>query len=119
MIDSNELVNSVIAGIQDVKGKSITVIDLSETGNSICSYFVICSGDSNTQVNAIADSVVRGVRKATKERPIGKDGFANAQWIAVDYGDVMVHIFQRETREFYNIEGLWADGKVTELEDLL
>ncbi len=118
MIDSNELVNSVVAGVQDVKGKSITIIDLKETDNSICSYFVICSGDSSTQVNAIANSVERGVKTELKERPIAKDGFANAQWVALDYGDVLVHIFQRETREFYNLEGLWADGNVTEIDDL-
>ncbi len=118
MVESKDLVNSIVEGIQDLKGKSVTVIDLSETGNSICGYFVICTGDSSTHVNSISESVIRTIRKKHQSKPLAKDGFENAQWVALDYGDVMVHVFQRETREFYNIEGLWADGKVTEIEDL-
>lgn len=118
MTESIELVNSIVEGIQDRKGKRISVIDLSGTGNSICSHFLVCTGDSSTHVNAIADSIISYVREDVKEKPLAKDGFENAQWVAIDYGDVMVHVFQRETRDFYNIEGLWADGKVTNIEDL-
>ena len=118
MVESKELVEKIVEGIQNIKGKGIVVIDLSETGNSICSYFVICAGDSSTHVNSIADNVMRFVKTETKMNPISKDGFVNRQWIALDYGDVLVHTLQREAREFYRLEELWADGKVTEIEDL-
>lgn len=118
MVESKELVEKIVEGIQDIKGKRVTIIDLSETGNSICSYFVICEGASSTHVNSIADNIVRFVKTETKINPINKDGFINKEWIALDYGDVIVHTFQREQREFYRLEDLWADGKVTEIEDL-
>lgn len=118
MTDSEQLVNNIVEGIQDRKGKSIVIINLSETDNSICDYYVICNGDSTTHVNAVADSVVRYVLETSKERPSAKDGFENAQWIALDYGNVMVHVFQQETREFYNLEDLWADGKFIHIDDL-
>lgn len=83
-----------------------------------CAFFVVAEGNSNTQVLAIADEVEDFVRKETKEKPIGTIGQDNAEWIALDYGDAMVHIFQREARDFYDIEHLWADAGITEIEDL-
>lgn len=118
MNSADTLVQNIIAGIQEKKGKKITVIDLSEFENTVCSHFIVCEGDSNTHVNAVANSISFIVKELSGERPICKDGFENSQWIAIDYGNVMVHVFQREQRTFYNLEGLWADGKITEIEDL-
>lgn len=118
MVDSKELVNSIIEGIQELKGKGIVSIDLTEIDNCICSYFVVCNGDSNTHVNSIANSVVHYVHENNKDKPIAKDGFENSEWVALDYGDVIVHVFQRHAREYYNLEGLWEDGKVSVIEDL-
>ena len=113
-----ELTQVIIESIQNLKGKRIVDIDLSHIENAICSNFIICEGGSNTQVSAIAEAVVKGVKAETKQRPIGKDGEDEAKWIVIDYGSVMVHVFQRETREYYNLEGLWADGIVNQIEDL-
>ncbi len=118
MTDSEVLVKKVVEGLQEKKGKKIAVIDLSEIENTICSFFVVCEGDSSTHVEAVAGSVVDYVSKNTSEKPLSKDGFGNAYWIAVDYGDVIVHVFQKEPRRFYNIESLWADGKLTWIEDI-
>lgn len=113
-----ELIEAIIKAIQDVKGKRIINIDLSKIENAICSNFIICEGSSNTHVNAIADNVSKSVRNETKIKPIGKDGEDEAEWIIIDYGSVMVHIFQRPVREHYNLEGLWADGVVNEIDDI-
>lgn len=118
MVDSKELVNSIIKGIQELKGKSLVSIDLSEIDNCICSYFVVCNGDSSTHVTSIADSIIDIVRKNQNDKPLAKDGFQNSEWIALDYGDVIVHVFQRQAREYYNLEGLWEDGKISIIEDL-
>jgi ribosome-associated protein len=118
MTGTKKLLNSIIAGIQDKKGSKIVVADLSKLGNSICSYFVICEGGSNTQINAIATSLKDFVKKETKERPLGMDGLDNCEWVVIDYGDIMVHIMQREPRRFYDIENLWQDAKLTEIADV-
>ncbi len=113
-----ELTTAIIEAIQNLKGRSIVNIDLSKIENAICSNFIICEGGSNTHVNAIADEVTKYVSKTAKAKPIGKDGEDEAQWIVIDYGTVMVHVFQRATREHYNLEGLWADGTIYAIEDL-
>lgn len=113
-----ELTEVIIEAIQNVKGKRIVDIDLSKIENAICSNFIICEGGSNTQVSAIAESVSNYVKAETNTYPIGKDGGNEAEWIIIDYGSVMVHIFQRPIREHYNLEGLWADGVVNEIPDI-
>ncbi len=113
-----ELLDTIIEAIQDVKGKQIVNIDLSKIENAICSNFIICEGNSNTQVSAIADSVAKKVKSELKVKPLGKDGENEAEWIIIDYGSVMVHVFQRPIREHYNLEGLWADGIVSHIEDI-
>lgn len=113
-----ELNQAIIEAIQNVKGKRIVDIDLSKNENSICSNFIICEGSSNTQVIAIADSVSKFVKTETKTKHIGKDGTNEAEWVIIDYGSVMVHIFQRPIREHYNLEGLWADGIINEIPDI-
>jgi len=117
-ITPKELVDAVVEGIQEKKGKSIVVLDMTKIDNSICKYFVICEGDSNIHVDAVADSVDDYVREKLGEKPYHIEGRDNAEWILVDYVDVIVHVFQRSVREFYNLEGLWADAKRTEIEDL-
>lgn len=113
-----ELTQAIIEAIQNVKGKRIVDIDLSKIENAICSNFIICEGNSNTQVSAIADSVTKFVRSEANTKPIGKDGTDEAEWVIIDYASVMVHIFQRPIREHYNLEGLWADGVIKEIEDV-
>ena len=113
-----ELVDAVVEGIQEKKGKNIVVLDMTKIENSICKYFVICEGDSNIHVDAVADSVDEYVRKKLKEKPFHIEGQDNAEWILIDYVDVIVHVFQKSVREFYNLEGLWADAKRTDIEDL-
>ncbi len=112
------LVDTIVEGIQEIKGKDITILNLKEIENSVCDYFIVCSGDSNTQVDGIASSVVKHTRKEIKEKPWHNEGSTNSEWILLDYVSVVVHIFYRETREFYNIEGLWADAKRTDIPNL-
>ncbi len=117
--DSTEqLVNAVVEGIQELKGKNITILDLREVDSSVCQFFVICDGDSNIQVNAIGDSVEDYVLEKLNDKPYHIEGKENAEWILVDYVDVVVHVFQRPVREFYNLEGLWADAKRTDIENI-
>ncbi|NPA36654.1 MAG: ribosome silencing factor [Chlorobi bacterium] len=115
---SKELVDVIVDGIQEKKGKNIVILDMNGIDNSICNYFVICEGDSNTHVDAVADSVEEFVWKNLKEHPYHIEGKENAEWILIDYVDVIVHVFQKSVREFYNLEGLWADAKRTEVEDI-
>lgn len=112
------LAEVVVKGMQDKKAKNIIKIDLTEIKASVADYFVICHGDSDRQVRAIADSVEDEVRKVLNEKPAGREGESVARWILLDYVNVVVHIFQREVRDFYEIEDLWHDGKFTHYEDL-
>jgi ribosome-associated protein len=109
------LADVAVEGILEVKGRNISVLNLKNIHNRVCDYFIICQADSNTQVNAIAGSVEEMVKKMTGERPYRKEGFENAEWILVDYVTVVVHIFQSQIRNFYNLESLWADAEITEL----
>lgn len=109
---SKLITESAIKGIQNVKGQDIAVMDLLEVGNSVCDYFVICHGSSNTNVEAIANSVEDKVREALSEKPLHREGLNNAEWVLLDYFSVVIHIFQKEKRDFYNIEELWADAKI-------
>lgn len=110
------LVDTIVHGLQEVKGKDIAILDLDKLPNTICSKFIICHGASNTQVEALANSVEKATREQLKERPLHREGVANAEWIILDYFSVVVHIFQRETREFYDLEKLWADAPVTQID---
>ena len=105
-------------GIQEKKGKQIVVADLNEIEDTICKYFIICQGNSPSQVLAIVDSIKEHVRKETGTKAYAIDGQRNAQWVAMDYSDVIVHIFLPEVRHFYNLEHLWADAKLTDIPDL-
>lgn len=118
MNKSQKLVDSIIKGIQDKKGSGIVVADLTQTDGAVCSYFIICQGNSPTQVEAIAGSVGDYVREAEGEKPVSCFGLGLAQWVAIDFVDVMVHIFLPEAREFYDLEHLWEDAKLTRIPDL-
>lgn len=112
------LVDAVVEGVQEKKGKNITVLDMTGIENTITSYFVICDGDSNVHVDTIADSVEDYVRKKLEDKPLHVEGKSNAEWVLIDYMDVVVHVFQRPIRSFYNLEGLWADAGRKDLTDL-
>lgn len=117
MLDTNPLLQSIVAGIEDGKGEDIVVMDLREVHASVCDYFVVCHGNSTTQTEAIARKIKENTIKSLDERPWKSEGFSNATWILLDYVDVVVHVFHKETRSFYDIEELWADADVDHLED--
>ncbi len=118
MSTTKELIESIIEGIQEKKGYDIVVADLHEIEDTICDHFIICQGNSPTQVQAITDSVEEFARKKGGAKPAAIDGLRNAQWVAMDYTDVVVHIFLPEAREFYDLEHLWADAVLTEVPNL-
>jgi ribosome-associated protein len=107
---SARIVDAVVKGIQEVKGKDIVHLDLREVPNTVCDHFVICHGDSVTQVRSIADSVEHSVKEELGERPWHSEGKGNDEWILLDYVTVVVHVFHREKRAFYAVEDLWADA---------
>jgi len=110
-----ELKNLVISGMQEKKAKEIVCIDLRNLKNAVADFFVVCHADSKTHVEAIADSVEEFVMEHTGEYPRNKEGIANAEWILLDYVNVVVHVFRHEQREFYGIERLWADADIEQI----
>ena len=113
---TDQLITEIVRGIEEIKGQDIEILDLREIENTVCDYFVICNGTSNTQVNAIVNSVQKLVSKALQEKPWHVEGSNNAEWVLLDYVDVVVHVFQKQIREFYNIEGLWGDARLLKIE---
>lgn len=118
MVETQQLVNVIVDGIQEKKGKDITIVNLQKILTAPAAYFVICTGGSPQQVDAIADSVEEFSRKNAEEKPAAMVGKENSEWIAMDYGTVMVHIFRRETREYYDLENLWEDAELTKVPGL-
>jgi len=116
-ISTKKLVDTIIEGIRNKKGQRIVSIDLRKVKEAPVEFMVVAEGGSNTQVSAIADEVDDFVRTTTHVHPLAVAGRENAEWIAMDYGQVFVHIMQRPARAFYDIENLWSDGKITELPD--
>ncbi|NRB83426.1 MAG: ribosome silencing factor [Winogradskyella sp.] len=114
--NADQLITTIILGIEEVKGKEITILDLREIENTVCDYFIICEGTSNTQVNAIVNSIQKQVSKNTKDKPWHIEGTDNAEWVLLDYINVVVHVFQKHIREYYDIESLWGDAKTTQIE---
>ena len=110
------LVDKIVVAIQDTKGEDIQIFDLSSIENSVADTFVICSGNSNTQVSAIAGNIEKKVRNDIRERPWHVEGTENAMWVLVDYVSVVVHVFQKQIRDYYDIEELWGDAKITKIE---
>ena len=111
------LAEIAVKGMQEKKAKSIVKIDLRKLNLSIADFFVICHAESDKQIDAIADTVEEEIRKATGEKPFSREGFQLSEWIILDYGDVVVHIFNREKRGYYDLEDLWSDGIQTHYED--
>mgnify|MGYP000852470449 CR=1 FL=1 len=107
------LLANIIKGIEEVKGSDIDILDLRQIDTAVCDYFVICNGNSNTQVNAIVNSIQKIVSKELKDKPWHVEGTDNGEWVLMDYVNIVVHVFQKQIREFYNIEGLWGDAKIT------
>ena len=118
MNQTKTLVNAIVAGLQEKKGKKIVTVDLTQLSSAICQYMVICEGNSNTHVNYISTNLKEYVRKNYGEKPIAMEGFENSEWIVADYSDIMVHIMQREPRAFYDLEHLWEDAEITEIAEL-
>ncbi len=118
MEQAKQLVETITKGIQEKKGSDIVVADLSGIDGTICHYFVICQGNSPTQVGAIADSVGEMARKNLGEKPVHVVGLDNAQWVAMDYSDVLVHIFLPDVREYYDLEHLWDDARLTHIPNI-
>ncbi len=116
---ADELIALILNGIEEVKGHNINLLDLREIENTVCDYFIICNGTSNTHVNAIVSSIQKTVSKAIKDKPWHIEGSENAEWVLLDYVNVVTHVFQKHIREFYDIEGLWGDAKVTIVENSL
>ena len=93
----------------------MSLLDLRDIENTVCSYFVVCTGSSNTHVNAIVSAIQKTVSKELKEKPFHIEGNYNAEWVLIDYVNVVVHVFQKQIREYYNIEELWGDAKTTKI----
>ena len=106
---SDIFANIVVKGMQEMKAKEIITLDLRDIESSVCDFFIICHGTSSTHVSAIADSIIESSLKSIKEKPWNKEGLTNGNWILLDYGNIVAHIFQKETRDYYNIEKLWGD----------
>ncbi|MDR0538834.1 MAG: ribosome silencing factor [Tannerellaceae bacterium] len=115
---TEELIKTIIKGLQEKKGKNIVTVDLTKINGSICEYMIIGEGNSPTQVSALSDSVWDIARKEANEKPLSIDGYKHATWIGMDYGTVLVHIFLPEQRQFYNLENLWADSFVNKIADI-
>ena len=113
---ADELIALILHGIEEVKGLDINILDLREIDNTVCDYFVLCNGTSNTHVKAIVNSIQKTVSKAIQDKPWHVEGSENAEWVLMDYVNVVIHVFQKHAREFYDIEGLWGDAKVTLVE---
>jgi ribosome-associated protein len=114
--DTDTLIAHIIEAIEDVKGEEINLLDLRKIENCVCKYFIVCSGNSNTQVRAISGSVQKMVSKAIQEKPWHVEGLDTSEWILMDFVDVVLHVFQKQTREHYDIESLWGDAKQTIIE---
>ena len=109
------MIESIIKSILDKKGHEVVCIDLSHIENAVCDSFVICHGDSNMQVSAIAESVEKATREQFSVRPLSVEGMRNSEWVLLDYGQTVVHVFQKPVRMRFKLEELWGDGKVTRI----
>lgn len=114
--NNSQLVDLIVKGIEEVKGEEIVILDLTELENSVCDFYVICDGTSNTQVQAISRSVEKTVRENIGDKPWHIEGTENAEWVLMDYVNVAVHVFQKKIREFYDLESLWGDAKIKKIE---
>jgi ribosome-associated protein len=115
--DSEKLSNAIVKGMQEKKASEIIVMDLREVKNAVADFFVICSGNSDKQIEAISESIDEDVYKALKEKPWHMEGKSNKEWMILDYISVVAHIFRKDRRQFYALDKLWGDAQITEFED--
>ena len=118
MTETDNLAQSIIEGMQERKGHDITVVDMSQLEPAGASTFIICTGNSSMQVDAIADSVREYVHEHAGTKPYNYDGYANSEWIVIDYGTIFAHIFLPDVRERYNLEELWYDATIKHIADI-
>lgn len=111
----DSLISNIVDGIENVKGLDVSILDIRDIENTVCSYLVVCTGNSNTHVSAIVSAIKKTVSKELKEKPFQTEGNENAEWVLIDYINVVVHVFQKQIREYYNIEELWGDAKTTKV----
>lgn len=116
-VSSEVLSEWVVEGMLEKKAMDVVVMDLREIKHAVADYFVICSGSSDTQIDAISDSIEEQIHKQSKQNPWKREGRQNKEWILLDYVDVVAHVFNKEKRSFYGLEELWGDAKVTRIED--
>ena len=111
----DSLISNIVYGIETVKGLDVSILDLRDIENTVCRDFVVCTGSSNTHVSAIVSAIKKTVSKELKEKPYHTEGNENSEWVLIDYINVVVHVFQKQIREYYNIEELWGDAKTTKV----
>ena len=116
--DSQILCNAIVEGMQENKAQDIVVLDMRNIANAVTDFFVICSGESSTQVDGISPTVTRHTRKTLKEKPWHQEGKTNSEWILLDYVSVVAHIFYKDARHFYELEDLWSDAVRTDIPNL-
>lgn len=114
---SDELLSAILHELSQIKARDIVLMDLREIESAVCSYFVLCTGNSSTHVASIVGVTERQVSRSTGERPWHVEGADNAQWVLMDYSDIVVHVFQEDTRRFYDLESLWGDARITRMEE--
>ena len=112
-LPQKKLVEKIVSSIDEVKGIDVDLLDLRKINNTVCRFFIICTGTSNTHVSAITSSIKKNFSKELKEKPYSMEGLENQEWVLIDYVDVVVHIFQQNIREFYDIENLWGDATIS------
>jgi ribosome-associated protein len=116
-VDSEKLSKAVVKGMQEKKATDIVVLDLRNVKNAIADFFILCSGGSDKQLDAISESIDEEVYKAVKENPWHTEGKNNKEWMLLDYINVVAHVFRKDRRQFYALEKLWGDAEITEIED--
>jgi ribosome-associated protein len=115
--DSEKLCDAIVKGMQEKKAADILVMDLRKVKNAVADFFVICSGGSDKQLDAIAQSIDEEVYKSVKENPWHVEGKNNKEWMLLDYFDVVAHVFRKDRRDFFALEKLWGDAEMTEIQD--
>jgi ribosome-associated protein len=118
LLSSEQLSEVVVKGMQEMKAEDIVLMDLRNVKNAVADFFVICSGNSDTHIDAIAESVDHEVNKTDGQNPWHREGQSNKIWVLLDYVDVVVHVFNQENREFYALESLWGDAKITSYDEV-
>ena len=111
-ITSNIISDIIVEGMKNLKAKNIVSLDLTNLESAVCDFFVICHGTSDTHVTAISESIIKNTIDSIQEKPWHKEGLTNGNWVLLDYGNVVAHIFQKENREHFDLETLWGDAKI-------